>query len=56
VIVEEKINDIMITFIIEEMNKGHEIILLTKHDGNMEMNPVWKRIKCLFDKIIHYGG
>ena len=54
IIVRNKVNDIAIQFIYQMINNKKEIILLTRHDGNLSETLEQFRIsENLFDKIIH---
>ncbi len=54
IIVNEKVNDIAMQFIYQMLNKGKKIILITKHDGDLNHHLDKYRISPkLFDKIFH---
>ena len=53
IIVNEKVNHQIISFLYKAFNENKKIILITRHAGNLENSLKTHRIKQLFDKIIH---
>jgi hypothetical protein len=54
VIVNEKVNHLAIQFVFQMINKGKKIVLLTKHDGNLQEHMKKFRLsENLFDEIHH---
>lgn len=52
---KSRLNVKMISFLIQCINQKKRIILLSKHDGNLEKSLNTHRIKNLFDEIVHIG-
>lgn len=50
---KSKVNTELISFLYKSINEKKKIILLTKHEGNLEEGLQKFRIKNLFDEIIH---
>lgn len=55
-IVNSKINTQLILFLYQCINEHKQIILLTKHDGNIEKELQAKKVREIFDEIIHLNG
>jgi len=53
IVINDKVNPPMISFIFEMINRGKEIILITKHRGDLQLFLKKHRIELLFDEIIH---
>lgn len=52
-IIDGKVNTQLIKFIYQSINNNKKIVLLTKHDGNLEDELDKYRIRNIFDKIVH---
>lgn len=52
-VLEERVNTQLISFLFQCINQGKIIILLTKHDGSIEKDLVKHRVAAIFDKIVH---
>ena len=50
---KSRLNVKMISFLVQCINQKKRIILLSKHDGNLEESLDTYRIRTLFDEIIH---
>jgi hypothetical protein len=53
IIVDGKINECLIAFIYKCINKNKQIVLITRHAGDLERTLKKFRIQHLFDKVIH---
>ncbi|MDY2590727.1 MAG: ATP-grasp domain-containing protein [Agathobacter sp.] len=53
IVVNGKVNLEIINFLYQCINNNKKIILLSKHDGDLEEELIMYRIKEIFDKIIH---
>lgn len=51
--INNKVNTLLVLFIFQEINKGKSIILISKHDGNLNEKLKSLRLDKLFDKVIH---
>ena len=49
----DKVNLAVVTFLYQCVNKGIKIILLSKHDGDLDQELEKHRLGCLFDEVIH---
>ena len=52
-IVNDQVNDELVSFIYQCINKGKKINLITKHKGDLNHKLTRFRLKSLFDEIIH---
>lgn len=53
IVKEGVINTLVIRFLYQCVNKGKKLVLLSKHDGDLEEELTHYRIKELFDEVIH---
>lgn len=53
IIINKKINHQIISFLFKAFNENKKIILISRHDGDLENSLQTYRIKQLFDEIIH---
>lgn len=53
IIINEKVNHQIISFLYKAFNENKKIILITRHTGELERSLERYRIKQLFDEIIH---
>lgn len=54
-VIDNKINETLIAFLYQEINKKKEIILITKHEKNIYESLSQFRISNIFDQVIHIG-
>ena len=52
-IINNKVNSQLVSFLYIAFNKGKKLILITKHEGNIHKSLANFRLKHLFDEIIH---
>jgi hypothetical protein len=53
VIVNGSLNVDVISFLVHQRNRGKAIILITKHDGDLEESLLLYKLSAFFDRIIH---
>ena len=51
--IKDKLNETLVTFLFSALNQGKQLILITKHDGDIYKSLQQDRLPNLFDKIIH---
>lgn len=52
-IIDQQVNTLILRFLFQQINQSKKIILLTKHDGDLDEQLQKFRISNLFDEIIH---
>lgn len=52
-IINNKVNSQLVSFLYIAFNKGKKLVLITKHEGNIHKSLANFRLKHLFDEIIH---
>lgn len=52
-IINNKVNTSLVKFLFDCINRNKKIVLLTKHDGNIDTSLVQYKLSNIFDEIIH---
>ncbi len=55
-IVEGRVNSMLIMYLYQCIDKGRKIILITKHAGELQQKLKQYRLEGLFDKVIHLSA
>lgn len=53
ILLGDRLNTQMLSFLFKALNEGKKIVLITRHAGNIEKSLEKYRIKQLFDSIVH---
>lgn len=54
-VIDNEVNSELLAFLYQAINRGKRIILLTRHDGNLDEALRKFRVASVFDEIIHLG-
>lgn len=52
-VIDGKMNHVLLNYLYQAFEKGKKIVLISKHDGDLEHELKQKRVDRLFDEVIH---